>query len=507
MRSQSAFFLMMAISGLALAATATTSTTNGDKSALDMPTVQCVDLETNTVVKEGSVEQKMEGNEVVLFDRTPQGPEASQEVAAAPTTAPAVAPAPTAVTATKTTVAAAPKKARKKTVTRKTLSITPAGSGVTDIVPVEGSTVRLVPVAKPGYISGVTSTGETVMIPLGTTQPQVVTALEKDIKTELRVTGRSFLNSQGKAIVVVPVAKPGYISGVTAAGEIVMIPTGATAKTEVTSAQLVASTAPMAPAQTTTTTTTTVVKAPASAAPASEAASDATLEQEVAAAETTTAATTEASAAGTNTQSSTTRVVKYTTVPAKKAYAQLVAGLGGYPEVSNVNSGYDITGAVGYYYNNYMFEAGAGLAKYSMDVRNYSFFNKTDNFDIDQYRAHLAAKYRFDKGAMGMTNRWQPIAGALLTYTQRRYNLTNPAMTTPNASGNTGSSTAVDAGLNAGLDYEFSPDYAIGFDFKYMFNLSNEVDANYANPNAGYTGTPIEQLQYYIAGISAKINF
>lgn len=505
MRSQSAFIFTMAICGLALAATSTTTTTTTttDKSALEMPTVQCVDLETNTVVKEGSVEQKMEGNEVVLFDRTPQGPANSAATTEATASAPAVAPA-VAVTTTQTTVAAAPKKARKKTVTRKTLSITPAGSGVTDIVPVEGSTVRLVPVAKPGYISGVTSTGETVMIPLGTTQPQVVTNLEKDIKTELRVTGRSFLNSQGKAIVVVPVAKPGYISGVTAAGDIVMIPTGATAKTEVVSAPLVASTAPMA-AQTTTTTTTTIVKTPASTEPAA----DAQLEQEVAAAQTTTTAT-EASAAPANTQStSTTRVVKYTTVPAKKAYAQLVAGLGGYPEVSNVNSGYDITGAVGYYYNNYMFEAGAGIAKYRMDVRNYSFFNKIDNFDIDQYRAHLAAKYRFDKGAMGMTNRWQPIVGALLTYTQRQYNLTNPAITNPNTStsGNTGSSNAVDAGLNAGLDYEFNPDYAIGFDFKYMFNLSNEVNANYANPNAGYNGTPIEQLQYYIAGISAKINF
>lgn len=438
--------------------------------------------------------------EVVLFDRTPET--GGTEKSAAQET-PAASPAPAETAAAKPVVK---KKARASAPrgSKKTIVMAPRGSGVTDIIPAADSGVRLVPVAKPGYISGVTATGETVMIPLGTANPQVVTTFNEDLKSDLKVTGRSFLNSKGQAQVVVPAARAGYISGVTPAGEIVLIPTAAAnaaaagSAPEVKSAALVASTAPAPEAA-----SAAAPKAPPAVADSAPA--DQALANEVAADEALTAPAAPAAETAPQAAQSTTRVVKYTTVPAKRAYAALVAGIGGYPEASNVNTGYDLTGAAGYYYRNYIFEAGVGMAKNTVNVRNYSFFNKIDNFDVDQYRAHLAGKYRFAKGTLGLGHRFQPVAGALVSYTQRQYNLTNPSVS--GSSANTGSSSAVDAGLTAALDYEFSPEYALGFDFKYMFNLSRDISASYANPNYGYNGTAIESLQYYIAGISAKMNF
>ena len=75
----------------------------------------------------------------------------------------------------------------------------------------------------------------------------------------------------------------------------------------------------------------------------------------------------------------------------------------------------------------------------------------------------------------------------------------------------TGQSNTVDAGLSAGVDYEFGHDYAIGLDLKYMFNVSNSAsNSNNTNANVttpGYQGTPIESLQYYTAGLSGRMNF
>jgi hypothetical protein len=72
-------------------------------------------------------------------------------------------------------------------------------------------------------------------------------------------------------------------------------------------------------------------------------------------------------------------------------------------------------------------------------------------------------------------------------------------------------SQTIDAGLSAGVDYQFGHDYAIGLDIKYMFNISNSAgsssnnSANITTP--GYVGTPIEALQYYTAGLSGRMNF
>lgn len=484
---------------------ATASTTAaGSSPDLNQPSVECVDLSTNQVVKQGvaptqaSTEVQNEVDEVVLFDRTPETSGAAVATVSGSTTEETASTestvAPTAVVKTKKAVAVK----TPKTVQKKSIAVRTQGSGVTDIIPAAGSNIRVVPVAKPGYISGVTSTGAVVMVPAGQQSYEVVRTFEKDTKSDLKVTGRSFLNSEGRAMVLIPVANEGYISGVTASGEIVRIPT-ATSQTTTVAAVREPVVYGTAPSTTTTVVTKTQTVTPVAATTASASGSETVLiEREVVASEAATAPSVQLSA------SSTMKVTK-TSGSDKKAYALVVVGAGGYPEVNNVDMGYDLTGALGYYYNSWMLELGAGVAKHKMNLRNYSFFNRVDNFDVDQYKGYVAAKYQFDKGTLGLSDKLQPIAGALLSYTKRDYNLKNPAVVM--ASNNTGNSNALDFGLNAGLDYEFTPKFSLGFDFKYMFNLSNEVNATYNDPNFGYTGTSIEKLQYYTAGISAKVNF
>ena len=98
----------------------------------------------------------------------------------------------------------------------------------------------------------------------------------------------------------------------------------------------------------------------------------------------------------------------------------------------------------------------------------------------------------------------RPVLGGLIAYSYRKFTLTNGLM---GQSEDTGYSHAVDLGVNAGVDIEFSPKFSLGLDMKYMFNMSSRVTSNYQNSSYGYVGTPIEKLQYYIAGISARVNF
>ncbi len=197
-----------------------------------------------------------------------------------------------------------------------------------------------------------------------------------------------------------------------------------------------------------------------------------------------------------------TQVKNETQVKAKKLYASVLLGIGAYPEVSNIDKGYNVSAAAGYFVREQlMLEAGVGMAKSQLSIKNQLNASQRDSFDINQYQANLAAKYRLD-GLFG--TRLMPQFGLAMSYTYRKYSLTNNTIL---VSGNTGSSNAFDAGVGGGLDYELSPSFALGVDFRYMFNLSNQVSANYINPNYGYIGTSLETLQYYVAGVTARMNF
>lgn len=299
-------------------------------------------------------------------------------------------------------------------------------------------------------------------------QPKVIEKIVvKEIKTDLVVTGKSTLNDKGEAVVVVPVAKPGQISGVTSTGEIVMIPV-AQSKAEVISNNLVASSE------------NTVLPANSS---------EQKLEAEMTQAE---AVSVTAEAAP-----------KESFLKNTKLYASGILGLTAYPTLSNVDTAFNFTGAVGYkmkFNEKIMLELGWGAARYKMNIRNFTYFNQDDVFDITQYQTHLAAKYEFDRIA---NTKLVPSVGGLVAYTYRYYHLTNG----PTA-GDNGESNAFDGGVTAAMDYIFDNKYSVGLDVQYLLNASKNIKASYVNESLGYRGAPIiETTGRYAIGASAKINF
>ena len=176
-----------------------------------------------------------------------------------------------------------------------------------------------------------------------------------------------------------------------------------------------------------------------------------------------------------------------------------IAGIGDYPDVKNVKGNYSLGAAFGSRYDYLMVEGSFLMSNYSVDLINYASANyKLDSYEVNQYQGAITAKYQLLGGVV------RPVLGGLIAYSYRKFTLTN------GYSGNTedtGNSHAIDLGVNAGVDLEFSPKFSLGLDMKYMFNMSSRVTSNYPNSSYGYVGTPIEKLQYYITAVSARVNF
>ncbi len=188
--------------------------------------------------------------------------------------------------------------------------------------------------------------------------------------------------------------------------------------------------------------------------------------------------------------------------PTESRYFAGLAGIGFYPDVTNVKGNYSLGAAFGTRYDFFLVEGAFLMSNYGVDVKNNGFFNggfyRLDNYDVNQYQGSIAAKYQLLSGMV------RPVLGGLVAYSYRKYALTNNYS---GSSEDTGNSHAIDLGINAGVDVEFSPNFALGFDFKYMFNMSSRVNSNYPNSSYGYVGTPLEKLQYSITSIVARVNF
>lgn len=497
MKAFSAFTL-----GLILPISAVLAATH-NSSSINQPSVQRVDLRTNEVVKPAKTEKLQAAAEspaaaaaeaIVIYDKNGSTGKVEVQPAATESTAAVATTTEVTTTATETTTQSATP--RRYVVKRKkeVASLPPTPSMVTvtgrSIINSQGEAVVAVPVAKLGYISGVTASGEIVMIPRSDVQDRQVIKTEKTTRM-WSVNGVSQKTADGNYAVIVPVARPGMVSAVTDSGEIIMFRqvnrTTASATTALPATSFVASNAPEAGH-----TQAAVVAADPQPSPVVYVAqtktpqNDQRVESELAAAN-----------AQVVTQAPTTESKLF-----KRNYFTSVLGMGSYPQASNIDTGFNVAGAFGTYYKqNFMLEAGLNLAKYTMAVQNHSLLNRKDNFDINQYQIYAAAKYQIVNAAR---SNFLPIIGALLSYNYRQYSLTNGVT---NNSGDTGNSQAIDAGVTAGVDYFFGSKYAIGLDFKYMFNFNSQVNATYTNSNYGYVGTPIESFQYYTAGISGRVNF
>lgn len=197
--------------------------------------------------------------------------------------------------------------------------------------------------------------------------------------------------------------------------------------------------------------------------------------------------------------------------PEKEMYA---SGLAGFPMVIGTD---DISaknikgkGALGVSIGtriseNLLVEGGFMMSSYSADEIRYDYnpymmgyVAYTVPYDLKQYSGLFAARYQMSQG------RLRPVIGGLAIYSYRQYTYQGYGYQNGTT---TGDSHALDIGILGGLDFEISKSFALGFDVKYMINLSNKVNANYQYAYASQVGKPVEQLPWMVVGATARLNF
>lgn len=209
-------------------------------------------------------------------------------------------------------------------------------------------------------------------------------------------------------------------------------------------------------------------------------------------------------------------------------YFGALVGIGDYPDVRNVKGNYALGAQFGtkydgfivegsFIYSNYRVQTGVTSTPYSGSGYGYGYgygYNQYNNYgaygmpaevDVNQYTGALAAKYEFFGGFV------RPNVGGVLAYSYRDFSWANDGYYNSVNSAAKASSHAVDLGVVAGADLAFTPKFALGLDFRYMFNMASRVENNNVNwMNASYNpnyGTPIEKLQYYVMSLVGKVTF
>jgi len=187
--------------------------------------------------------------------------------------------------------------------------------------------------------------------------------------------------------------------------------------------------------------------------------------------------------------------------PVEVKYFSAIAGIGDYPDVKNVRGNYAFGAAFGTKYDSLVVEGSFMLSNYTVqqvDCCASSYYPTL--IDANQYQAAVAAKYQLMSGLV------RPVLGGLVSYSYRKYDWTNNYNYSGYNYGTSSDSHAVDLGVTAGVDLELSKKFALGFEYRYMFNLSSRVD-NQAIVTGPQYGTPMEKLSYYTMAIAAKVNF
>lgn len=181
----------------------------------------------------------------------------------------------------------------------------------------------------------------------------------------------------------------------------------------------------------------------------------------------------------------------------EQKYFTANAGIGQYPDIDSVKGNYALGAGFGTRFDYFLVEGAFLYSNYTLDAKYVdSFYNvRSANFDMNQYQGIISTKYQLIGGFV------RPVVGGLIAYSYRQY-VANNNTSYGTAGTEFGTSHAIDLGLIAGIDLEFSDKMSAGFDMKYMYNMSNKISGATA---AG--STPVEQLQYFTTGLFARVNF
>lgn len=199
--------------------------------------------------------------------------------------------------------------------------------------------------------------------------------------------------------------------------------------------------------------------------------------------------------------------------PEQKTYISLMAGSGEYPDAINVKGQYSLGLAVGrmfsdrlaaegsFLYSNYQVEQPAQYGNGGC-IANY--YGGCDYYpritDMNQYGTSALVKYQLLGGSL------RPEIGALMSYTYRTF--TDKQFAISDA---TVTSQALDAGLMLGASLELSEGFALGLDYRYMWNMTSKVDGTSLQKSSIYQNrtnyTPIEELSYYNLSVVGRATF
>ncbi len=196
-------------------------------------------------------------------------------------------------------------------------------------------------------------------------------------------------------------------------------------------------------------------------------------------------------------------------------YMQGLAGMGNYPDATNVRG--DMALGFGFGIVTPERLVAEGTFQYSQ----YNVTDSTQSFQpnfqpnyggsipftkVTQYNFQAAVKYQLLGG------RVRPVVGLIAGYTYRGYEGQNPLAGQFYGPGsralNNASTNALDLGGLMGLDVQVTNGFSIGADFRYMKNVAYRGNNDYSNAYA--LPAPfkrLEEINYYLASLVGKFTF
>lgn len=198
-----------------------------------------------------------------------------------------------------------------------------------------------------------------------------------------------------------------------------------------------------------------------------------------------------------------------TSVPEASSSLTVFAGMGDYPDVANVRGSYSLGVSFSRRVRpTLLTDFGFLFSEFDVEQRDGGWY--WDPYTgwilypritkMNQYQFSVATRYSPLEGV------FQPYAGALAAYSFRTFSDVQFAL--PN---NDAQSHAVDVGLLAGVSLELSQDIRLGFDIRYMTNLTyravnSGLQRSFSRSVYG-SDKPIESLGYTQMGITGEFRF
>jgi opacity protein-like surface antigen len=179
-------------------------------------------------------------------------------------------------------------------------------------------------------------------------------------------------------------------------------------------------------------------------------------------------------------------------------YMSALLGLSEYPEAVNIDSKSSIGFTVGSTQDDLALEGAFIFSTYDLDRYTW------DYKEIEQTSLQFAAKYLVPTGSLV-----RPVIGGVISYTMRTYadQLPFGGYYAWGGSENEVESSAIDMGVIAGVELEVSPRFAIGLDYRYMRNLTNQADSDYFRYLGFRNVEAVEEIDYQHISLIGRFTF